>query len=71
MSPQQNPNRIKVVLAEKQRTSHWLAVELGKTDMTISRWCTNKAQPSVMQLVQIARLLDVDVTDLLNKTKAS
>jgi transcriptional regulator with XRE-family HTH domain len=69
MSSQQNPNRIKVVLAERQRTSHWLAVELGKTDMTISRWCTNKAQPSVTQLVQIARLLDVDVTELLNKTK--
>jgi transcriptional regulator with XRE-family HTH domain len=69
MSSQQNPNRIKVVLAERQRTSHWLAVELGKTDMTVSRWCTNKAQPSVTQLVQIARLLDVDVTELLNKTK--
>lgn len=63
------PNRIKAVLAERQRTSKWLAGEMDKTDMTVSRWCTNKVQPSITQLIEIARLLEVDVKDLLNTTK--
>ena len=53
-------NRIKVVLAEKQRTNRWLAEQTGKSENTISRWCSNKSQPSIAQLQEIANLLDVD-----------
>lgn len=62
-------NRIKVVLAEQHRTNKWLAEQIGKTEITVSRWVQNKCQPSLDQLVEIARALDVDVSDLLNKTK--
>ena len=54
-----------MVLAEKQITNRWLAEQLGVTDMTVSRWSTNKVQPSVSQLVEIAKLLDVDIKELI------
>lgn len=62
-------NRIKVVLAEKQRTNRWLAEQMGKSENTISRWCSNKSQPSIVQLQEIANLLDVDVRVLLKSQK--
>ncbi len=62
-------NRIKVVLVEKQKTSKWLAEQLGKGEATISKWCTNRSQPSIETLVEIARVLNVDVKDLLQSTK--
>lgn len=58
-------NRIKVVLVEKKRTSKWLAEKMGKDPATVSKWCTNKAQPNVATLVEIARCLEVDTRDLL------
>lgn len=62
-------NRIKAVLAEKQRTNRWLAEQMGKSENTISRWCSNKSQPSIAQLQEIANLLDVDVRILLKSQK--
>ena len=62
-------NRIKVVLAERQRTNRWLATQMGKSENTISRWCSNKSQPSIIQLQEIANLLDVDIRQLLTTTK--
>lgn len=62
-------NRIKVVLAEKQRTNRWLAERMGKSENTVSRWCSNKSQPSIVQLQEIANLLDVDVRVLLKSQK--
>jgi Helix-turn-helix. len=61
-------NRIKVVLAEKNRTNKWLAEQLGKNVSTVSKWCTNSSQPSLEVLPDIARVLDVDVNELLCKT---
>ena len=62
-------NRIKVVLAEKQRTNRWLAEQMGKSENTISRWCSNKSLPSIAQLQEIANLLDIDVRTLITPTK--
>lgn len=59
-------NRIKVVLVEKKRTGKWLAEALDKDPETVSKWCTNTAQPSLETLRQIAKCLEVDVKDLLN-----
>lgn len=53
-------NRIKVALAEMDRTNKWLATKLGKTEMTVSRWASNKSQPSLKQLFEIAKSLDMD-----------
>ena len=58
-------NRLKVVLAEKKRTNRWLAEQLGKDQTTISKWCTNSSQPDLASLMQIAQLLEVELTDLV------
>lgn len=58
-------NRIKVVLAEKGKSNKWLAEELGKGQATISKWCTNSAQPSLENLIEIAKRLDVNVNELI------
>lgn len=60
-----NLNRLKVVLAEKQRTNKWLAEQLGKDQTTISKWCTNSSQPDLCNLMQIAKILDVELADLV------
>lgn len=57
-------NRLKVVLAEKKRTNKWLAEQLGKDPATVSKWCTNTIQSNVETLVEIAKLLSVDIQDL-------
>jgi len=62
-------NRLKIVLTEQSRTSRWLAKELGKSESTVSRWCTNEVQPSVETLAEIAKLLKIDVRELLNPTR--
>ena len=58
-------NRLKVVLAEKNRTNKWLAEQLGKDPATISKWVTNSAQPNLENLMDIARCLEVNVNELL------
>lgn len=62
-------NRIKVVLADKKRTNKWLAEQLGKDPATVSKWCTNTSQPGLETLVEIAKLLDVEVSDLIRNQK--
>lgn len=62
-------NRLKVVLVEQNRTGKWLAETLGKNEATISRWCTNETQPSLETLAEIAKVLNVDIKDLLLSTK--
>ena len=61
-------NRIKVMLAERMMSNKELAEQLGKDPATVSKWCTNKVQPSLEHLTNIASLLEVDVKDLLNST---
>ena len=66
----QNPiNRLKFVLAVKKKTGKWLANQMSKSETTVSRWCTNEVQPSMETLLEIARLLDIDVRELLNPSK--
>ena len=60
-------NRLKVVLAEKKKTGKWLAEQLGKDPATISKWCTNSSQPALETLVEIAKLLDVEISELFRK----
>ena len=59
---------MKVVLAEQHKTNLWLANKLGKDPATVSKWCTNTAQPSLETLTAIAESLNVDIRSLLNST---
>lgn len=57
-------NRLKAVLAEQRRTNKWLAEQLGKDQATVSKWCTNTAQPGLETLLKIAECLDIDMREL-------
>ena len=59
-------NRLKVMLAEKNVSSKWLAEQLGKNETTVSRWCTNDVQPPIKTFVEIAEKLNVKLTSLFN-----
>lgn len=61
-------NRLKLVLVEKKKTGKWLAEQLGKNPSTVSKWCSNIAQPDLATLVKVANLLEVDIQDLINKS---
>lgn len=64
--PREQVNRLKIVLAEEQKSNKWLAGQLGKDQATISKWVTNASQPDLKNLLRIAKALDVDVARLLN-----
>ena len=67
MTERKDINRIKVMLAEKKRTNKWLADQLGKDPATVSKWCTNSAQPTIETLLKIADLLEVKYTELVRE----
>lgn len=60
-----NINRLKVVLAEKDKTNKWLGEQLGKDQAIVSKWVTNTTQPTLEMLLQIAKVLEVDVRELI------
>lgn len=64
-------NRLKVVLVEKKKTSKWLSEQLGIAPSTVSKWCTNTTQPDIETFIRIAQLLDLEITDLVNKKRLS
>lgn len=58
-------NRIKAVLVEKRLTNKWLAEQLGKSTCTVGKWCSQKSQPDLQTIDQIANLLSVERSDLM------
>lgn len=64
-----NINRLKVVLVEHGKTGKWLSEQLGKSNCTVSKWCSNSVQPDLNTLDQIAKILNIDAKDLLNPTE--
>ena len=64
-----NLNRLKVVLVEQNKTSKWLAEQLGKSTCSVCKWCQNTIQPDLQTLDKIAKLLDIDIKHLLNDTE--
>jgi putative transcriptional regulator len=63
-------NRIKIVLLEKEKTNAWLAEQLGVSTTAVSKWCTNRNQPTVETLFEIADSLNVKVCELLVSNKS-
>lgn len=62
-------NRIKAVLAEQRKTNNWLADQLDMNRTTVFKWCRNEMQLRVEILFQIAKVLDINVRELLVPTK--
>lgn len=67
----ENLNRLKAVLADAGQTNKWLAEQLGKDPVTISKWCTNTTQPDLYTLAKISDLLKIDIRELLVSRKPS
>lgn len=63
-----NINRIRVILAEQNRTNKWLAEKIGVSEVTVSRWVNNTQQPAVEIFLEIANILKVDIRDLFEST---
>lgn len=61
-------NHIKVILVEKKKSNKWLADQIGKDQGTVSKWCTNTTQPTLETLSEIAKILEVDIRELLVPT---
>ena len=62
-------NRIKGALADTGKKGVWLAAQLGKDPVTVSKWCTNTTQPDLQTLDKISELLQIDIKDLLVSNK--
>ena len=60
-------NRIKEVLDEKGIKQKWLAEQLGKSYNMVNGYVQNRQQPRLEVLYEIAKILDVEVADLLEK----
>ena len=58
-------NRLKIVLAEKDKSNNWLAEQLGRDKATVSKWCTNTSQPDIETFIKISKLLNVELADLV------
>ena len=58
-------NRIKAVLDEKGIKQTWLAEQLGKSYNMVNAYVQNRQQPRIEVLYDIAKILDVNVKDLL------
>lgn len=63
----ENLNRLKVVLAEKQKTNKWLSEQIKVGQSTISKWCTNKTQPPLADMIKIADALEVSLDELVRR----
>lgn len=62
-------NRIKEVLKDKGISQTWLAKKMEKSYPTINEYARNKRQPSLEDLYKIAKILDVDVKELIISSK--
>ena len=62
-------NRIKDILELQGRTQTWLAKQIDKSYVVVTNYCNNNKQPSIPLLYKIAKILDVEVRELLEKSK--
>lgn len=62
-------NRIKEVLKDQGLSQTWLAEKIGKSYVFFTNYCNNNNQPGIKVLRQIALVVDVDVRELLVRTK--
>ena len=60
-----NLNRLKVVLVEQGKTGKWLSEQLGKSNCTVSKWCSNSIQPDLQTIDKIATILNIDRRTLI------
>ena len=57
--------RIKGALADVGKTNLWLAKQVGRDPVTVSKWCTNTTQPDLQTLAKISDILNINIKELL------
>ena len=60
-------NRLKLVLVEKKKTGLGLSEQLGVSNTTVSKWCSNVTQPSLPTLDRIAEILGCEKRELITE----
>ena len=60
-----DPNRLKVVLAEKKIANKWLTERFTKDQGAVFEWCTNTCMPDLANTMKIAELQNVDLDKLV------
>ena len=60
-------NRLKVILAEKKKSNKWLSEQLNIGQATVSKWYTNRSQPSLDMATRIADTLGVSLDELVRR----
>lgn len=60
--------RIHEVLKERGLLQKDLAEKLGVSKVTVNYWCNNQTTPSLETLIQVAKILKVKISDLINET---
>jgi putative transcriptional regulator len=63
-----NLNRLRIILAERNKTNRWLADQLGVTEGTVSKWATNTHQPPLERLYDISVIFKIDIHELIEST---
>lgn len=61
-------NRIKEILKRKGLKQTWLADKLGKSFNSVNAYTQNRQQPRLEVLFEIAKILDVEVKDLIDES---
>ena len=61
-------NCIKEVLDERGISQKWLANKLGKSFNIVNAYVCNRSQPYLESLLQISKILNVDMKDLISET---
>lgn len=62
-------NKIKEVLDRKGIKQTWLAEQLGKSYNMVNSYVQNRQQPRLEVLNKIAKILDVDIIELIVSSK--
>ena len=62
-------NRIKEVLEAKGIKQTWSAEKLGKSYNMVNGYVQNRQQPRLEILFQIAKILEIEVKDIIKENK--
>lgn len=61
--------RIKEIMNERNVTSAWLAEQVGISKVAVSNIVTGKSSPSLDNLIRIAGVLNISITELIGEEK--
>lgn len=61
--------RIKEIMNERNVTSAWLAEQVGISKVAVSNIVTGKSSPSLDNLIKIAGVLNISITELIGEEK--